>query len=294
MADLDPFGRKKGEDPLESLGWSSSGSEPAADVAPDRRESADERPLAGFGRERDPRPEPTSAPRERTARREPEAPAPAGAARAVRGLVILVILVAVGGFALAAVGTGVDKVTRVVREFTTPQVASESPSSEVPSGARQPTLQAPPAARAAAPPRGLGRGSLLRPYAFGAAVKRLRSGGYGRPTHLRVAPERIDATMLTGRGVLRNIQIVSAGSARQLGPDIKGFRGVPTLSLKGIDAGAPQRLTRAAAGRLRIAPSRVNYLVYSQFADTAQWYVYFTAGQIFAADAHGRITRRVS
>ena len=37
MADLDPFGRKKGEDPLASLGWSGS-----ADTAAEPEAAADD------------------------------------------------------------------------------------------------------------------------------------------------------------------------------------------------------------------------------------------------------------
>ena len=40
-----------------------------------------------------------------------------------------------------------------------------------------------------------------------------------------------------------------------------GFAGTPTMTLKGIAASAPSRLTRSAAGRLRQPASRVNYLV---------------------------------
>ena len=134
-------------------------------------------------------------------------------------------------------------------------------------------------------PRGVGRGSLLRPFAFGAAIKRLRNGGYGRLTNLRVAPERIDAILLTKGGALRNVQIVPGGAVRQFGTATGGFRGVPTMSLAGINSGAPQRLTRSAAERLGVPASRVNYLVYTQFGGVAQWNVYFTGGQIFSADA---------
>ena len=66
------------------------------------------------------------------------------------------------------------------------------------------------------------------------------------------------------------------------------------MPLKEIDAHAPLRLTTSAAGRLSVPPSRVNYLVYTRFAGVAQWSVYFKDGQIFSADARGRITRRIS
>lgn len=313
--DLDPFGRKKGEDPLASLGWGSSEGEPAAEASVSDSESADAA-QTGFGREpaREPQPDrqpdgppppppPPPRPREQRPPRGPQAESKSvqfGVGRAVRGLVILGILVAVGGGAISAfVNSGVDRVDRFVREFTTPQEATPEPSisQEVPSGAEQPTPPPPNPARAAVPtnPRGVGRGSLLRPYAFGAAIKRLRSSGLGRLANLRVAPERIDATLLTKAGSLRHVQIVPGGTLRKFGSaGATGFSGVPTMSLAGIDAGAPQRLTRSAAERLRVPASRVNYLVYTQVAGAGQWGVYFTGGQIVLGDAQGRITRRIN
>lgn len=286
MADLDPFGRKKGEDPLASLGWNSEGAadaEPAPEFRADERATEPERPQRST-REHRPTRQRQRGPREGSQ-----------AVRAVRGLVLLGIVVAVAGAAIASfVSSGVDEVERFVDDLTTPQVTPASPDPEVSAGRDQPTLSPPPAARPAGPPVGLGRGSLLRPYAFGAALRKLRNGGYGRLTNLRVAPERIDATLLTKAGALRHLQIVPGGAVRQFGTGSTGFSGVPTMSLQGISAAAPQRLTRAAAERARVQPSRVNYLVYTQFAGTTQWNVYFKGGQIFSADASGRITRRVS
>lgn len=291
--DLDPFGRKKGEDPLASLGW--TGGETTTEP------KARDEPLAGVSAEPEAPPRPPREPRPRPRReRRPVQGTQFRPGRAVRGLIIVAIVVAALGSVLGSVvSTGVDKVERFVDDLTTPQAASPPAASETPSGREQPTLEPAPAtpAQPTAPPanpRGVGRGSLLRPFAFGAAIKRLRTGGYGRLTNLRVAPERIDATLLTKGGALRHVQIVPGGALRQFGTATGGFRGVPTMSLAGIDAGAPQRLTRSAAERLGIAPSRVNYLVYTQFGGVTQWNVYFTGGQIFSADASGRITRRIS
>ena len=301
MAELDPFGRKKGEDPLAALGW--SGSEDTAAVEPEAAAGSDrtDEPLAGLTAEPE-RPSPSRPPREPRARRRERQETKRvqfGPGRFVSGLITLGIVVALGGAAISAlVSSGVDKVERFVDDFTTPQASPPPASSETPSGREQPALDpepAPPAQAApSANPRGVGRGSLLRPFAFGAAIKRLRNGGYGRLTNLRVAPERIDAILLTKGGALRNVQIVPGGAVRQLGTATGGFRGVPTMSLAGINSGAPQRLTRSAAERLGVPASRVNYLVYTQFGGVAQWNVYFTGGQIFSADARGRITRRVS
>lgn len=295
MTELDPFGRKKGEDPLASLGWSGSADTTEPESAP-----PDELPHARRTAEPE-RPAPTPPRHEPGPRRERQAgQGPQfGPGRAIRGLVVLgIVVAALGGVLASFVSTGADKVERFVGAFTTQRPASSppAPASEVPSGRAQRSLQpAPqPAARAEVAPVGLGRGSLLRPFAFGAALKKLRTGGYGRLANLRVAAERIDATLLTRAGALRHLQIVPGGAVRRFGTGSTGFSAVPTMSLRGIDAGAPQRLARAAAERLRVQPSRVNYLVYSQFGGVTQWNVYFKGGQIFSADAGGRITRRIS
>ncbi len=287
MADLDPFGRKPGEDPLASLGW--TGSDAATQAEPVPGTPGAEPP--------GPTPEPARPPRETRPPRE--RPASQGArlrpGRAARGLLTTLIVVAVAGAATASlVGSGVDRVERVMDDFTTAP-ARPAPAAGLASG-RAPAARDPaPAAseRPAAAPRGVGRGSLLRPYAFGAAIERLRGGGYGRLTYLRVAPERIDATLLSKGGALRHVQIVPGGGLRRFGPAGRGFSGLPTMSLAGIEAGAPQRLTRSAAQRLGVAAGRVDYLVYTRFAGSAQWNAYFKGGQILSADAHGRITRRI-
>jgi hypothetical protein len=56
-----------------------------------------------------------------------------------------------------------------------------------------------------------------------------------------------------------------------------------------IDARAPERLTRAAARRLKLSPRRIDYLVLS--ADPAQWGAYFKNGRIVFGDRRGRVTR---
>ena len=75
-----------------------------------------------------------------------------------------------------------------------------------------------PAPQAPAPrgdaPVGLGRGSLLLPTAFERAITRLRGGGYKGLMNLRVAPERIDATLITRGGSLRRQITPDGGCAR--------------------------------------------------------------------------------
>jgi hypothetical protein len=299
--DLDPFGRKKDENPLASLGWQdepTTTGEP--ERAPEREPEPD--PIVSFGTvdesQFQPATPPSLAEPDSSAAHwrspqghdhaQPTPPArgkPVG--RLVRAVITLGIIVAVlGGLISVVVDEGVERADRFIDELAPPDVQAPSIPG-VPDDA--PTE----AGRPERTPRGLSAGSLLRPFAFGRAINRLRTGGYGRLANLRAAPERIDATLVTKGGRLRQVQIVPGGAVRVIGTTPSGFAGTPTMALKGIVAAAPSRLTRSAAGRLRQPASRVNYLVLSEFAGARQWNVYFKGGQIFSADARGRITRRV-
>ncbi len=276
MADLDPFGRSKDEDPLAALGW--AGEETAA------------------GSE-DPPPEPAPVDARAPRTRPPAGPS----VQRVRVVAIVGALIAVvAGVVLAAIGGSTVQVDRVVT-FAPPELPAIEPVQPgQPAQPAQPgqPAQREPAQQAAAQrgdaPLGLGRGSLLLPTAFGRAITRLRSDGYKGLMNLRVAPERIDAALITRGGSLRQVQITPDGAMRTFGTGSRGFGGLPTLPLKDVDGHAPLRLTTSAAGRLSVPPSRVNYLVYSRFAGAAQWSVYFKDGQIFSADARGRVIRRIS
>ena len=168
------------------------------------RRSAEPAPKTQARRSRCPASTPSpSAPRpRRAAPRRAGAPADAERAvkpgRAVRGLVVALVVVAIAGGAIASiVGSGVDKVERFVDDFTT---ATGSPRRRPlvvrgPSGREQPRW-----IRRAAWPRRPPSPARRRPRLAAAPVrlrrrdKRLRNGGYGRLANLRVAPERIDAT----------------------------------------------------------------------------------------------------
>ena len=300
--DLDPFGRKKDENPLASLGWHADetasveleaepveAAAPAAPVtigAPPAGERSGETP-AGAWPPPAPGPRERSVPRDRTPKqRRPKQRSPVtGVIRAVIFLGIVIALL--GGVIGTFVDEGVDRAEEFARDFEPPDVqvpAVPGSDEQRPSGRAQATL----------PARGLSVTSLLRPAAFGKAMNRLRTGGYGRLTNLRVAPDRIDASMLTKDGRLRQVQVVPGGAVRVLGTSPPGFAGAKTMALKGINRNAPSRLTRSAAGRLKQPASRIDYLVLSEFLGSRQWNVYFKGGQIFSADARGRITRRIS
>jgi len=318
--DLDPFGRRKDENPLASLGWhgdeTASTAEPLAEPAgppepepqtwktpprsPEREHEHEQREAEGEPPTASPRERPTATASAGESFPEAERIAAAlrtqlrarvrsrGPGRLVRGVIILVVLFAVfGGIISTLVDEGVDRADRFIREFETPGVqapAVPGADDESPSGREQATL----------PARGLSVTSLLRPAAFRKAMTRLRTGGYGRLMNLRVAPDRIDASMLTKDGRIRQVQITPGNAARILATSPSGFGGARTMTLKGIDTNAPSRLTRSAAGRLEQPASRVDYLVLTEFGGARQWNVYFKGGQIFSADAAGRITRRVS
>ena len=304
--DLDPFGRKKDEDPLASLGWRGDETASSAELEPEpvttagraAAMSAGTEPAQERAREEPandwPAPTPTATPPPRRAPGEraiPRTPSPrqrSPVTSVIRGVIFLGIVIALlGGVIGTLVGEGVDRVEEFGRELEAPDVqvpAVPGSDEESPSGRAQATL----------PARGLSVTSLLRPAAFGKAMTRLRTGGYGRLTHLRVAPDRIDATMVTKDGRLRQVQVVPGGAVRVIGTSPAGFTGARTMTLKGIVAAAPSRLTRSAAGRLKQPASRVDYLVLSEFAGARQWNAYFKGGETFSADARGRITRRVS
>jgi hypothetical protein len=128
--------------------------------------------------------------------------------------------------------------------------------------------------------------SLLRAGALAGALRRLQ--GRGRLRLLRVAPDRVDAQLVTGSGALRNVQVTDAGELRDFGAAGAGAGGLPTIPFAQVDARAPARMVRAAAARSGRSPSRVDYLVLLMLPDGQSWNLYFKPdGLHFAADRHG-------
>ena len=81
-------------------------------------------------------------------------------------------------------------------------------------------------------------------------MNRLRTGGYGRLGNLRVAPERIDATLVTKDGRLRQVQIVPGGAVRVIGTTGAGFAGARDDGVEGhrrLGAQPPHALGGGAA-----------------------------------------------
>jgi hypothetical protein len=312
MGERDAFGNEKGEDTLAGLGWTSGGATPA-----------------------EPAPAPGSVPPPAPAATRPPAPPPprpvsslsagsgVGAASAneafgattptlassssippppgiprvnrtfsglrlfgmlLRLVVPVVVLIIIGGTVFSVgdkVSDSVNDVRRAIStgidEITVPTVTAE-----------------PPAAPAAAPV-GLGKGSLLKAGNFRKAIALLRPEG-SRARSVRVAADRIDATIVTASGFIRQVQITWEGERRRLSQTGPGFTQASTFTLSSLDAGAPSRLARSAAGRAKTGASSVDYVVAIPSGLSTQGWTAILKddrGQ-YLADARGRITRRIN
>jgi hypothetical protein len=142
-------------------------------------------------------------------------------------------------------------------------------------------------------PKGLGAGSLVRQDNFTAALTQIRTKGGGRLTHLRVAPERIDAQLLTGAGRLRSVQVKPGGTLERFGPDSgAGFDQSTTIPFARLNPAAPQRLARAGAERIGVPVATLQYLVPTKFNGRLMWAAYFTRGRYVLGDASGRFQRK--
>ena len=272
MPEYDAFGREIGEDTLSQWKQGSSAlpSEPAA------QRSATPAPAAVTAG--DPLGSPAAAqaalPQAAPSRpRNTRAFDPGPQRRRRRRGTKLVLLLVAGWVGFNLIGTLADKVEDAARTITVPNLSPPAP-------AEQPT--------------GLGAGSLLRPAAFQRALGDIRRRDIGRLQHLRVAPERIDATLHTPKSTLVNVQVSTADGFQRFSESSPGFPATNTITYGRLDPRAPQRLTRAAAERLGKPVTLVNYLVPSASDGKVTWGAYFKNGAIFLADARGRITRRIN
>lgn len=270
MPEYDAFGREIGEDSLAN--WRGS---PAPDAAPSPAERLTPRP----------EPEPAAAPAPAAAVPQverldiPSSPQPRTVATAPRArrrrprvvsrLIILLVLVVIGGNLVAGAVTKVQDTIDGIPDFRGPVRAKPAPT-------------------------GLRAGSLLRPAAFEKAITELEDRGLGRLQTLRLAPERIDAALLTPRTTLVTVQLRHDGQFQQFGESGGGFGKLETIPFARLDPRAPQRLVRAAAARLHRPATRIDYLVPSISDGRITWGAYFKGGATFFGDAHGHLTRRVS
>jgi hypothetical protein len=142
---------------------------------------------------------------------------------------------------------------------------------------------------AARAPTGLERTSLIRRANFARALEVLRRENLGRALTMRVAPDRIDATLTSGRGRVSQVQVTFTGTLRRFGDTRTGTeqRG---LALDRIDPRAPERLVRAGARRTDQAAREIDYLVLNQ-PPALRWGAYFKGGAIVQGDARGRPRR---
>ncbi len=180
----------------------------------------------------------------------------------------------VGVNVVSNVADKVDEASRSIKSIKIPSIAVPSPEAKAPTG--------------------LGARSLLRPAAFERALADLRGREIGRLQSLRVAPERINATLLTRRGTLVSVQLQPGGKFQRFSESGSGFAGLATIPYGKLDPTAPQRLVRAAAERLGRPVSRIDYLVPTLSSGELTWGAYFTGGAIFLANARGKIFRRIS
>jgi hypothetical protein len=142
-------------------------------------------------------------------------------------------------------------------------------------------------------PVGLQAGSLIRPGELRRALAELRGRRLGRVQTLRLAPERIDAALLSSRGRLQSLQLRHDGGFQEFS-STPGLGHLEAIPWGRLDPAAPARLVRQAARRLNRPVNRIDYLVPSLIDGKVIWGAYFKGGQIFQGDARGRLFRRVS
>jgi hypothetical protein len=173
-------------------------------------------------------------------------------------LIVLLTVIGAAGIALVSAGTSVEGGLDGIVESVPEEVA---------------------------PPTGITGESLIRRANFADAVGTLAGSGLGRPLTMRVAPDRIDATLIAKDGRMHQIQITPDGELKELASS----EGAPgqTIPYKAIDPSAPERLVRAGATKT-VPAGRIDYLVITA---GPQWAAYYKGGRIVIGDAHGRKQR---
>lgn len=314
MAKRDPFGRLPGEDSLAGLGSLSDGThshaaEPVVVEARDDWSGAEPgvRQAAPAAAEARPAAEPkptmsaSSAPRTgnpmvdeslQEVIRQAQALGGANVVQSVRvvsRVVKLVVLLVVIGV-VASVARPLVDVGKDVRD-----AVGDIPSSGEVSILGTDGGDASDEGGEQAVPTGLSSNSMLTRRNLDRALKRLSTSGLGRMRTLTIRPDRIDAQLLTKGGSLRSAQIrYDEPDINAFGTSGAGFSHLETILFSKIDAGAPARLARSAAGRARLPVSRVDYITLNSFRNTAVWGAYLKGGKIFLANSRGEITRRIS
>lgn len=311
MGERDAFGNEKTDDPLAGMGWGTGGlggqdaalpASPSPSLPQDPKSPhahvADTANLTESGL---PGPPPVVPRGSSSAPTSPfDLPQMSGssyratdvlAVGKVVGFVfkIALPLVIFGVVGLSIFNFGSD-VADDVRKFgtsftlpTAPTVSGETP------GAPSPL----PSSTPSAPPVGLGKGSLLKPTNFTTAIRRLQKEG-SRARSVRVAADRIDASIVTATGRAKQVQVTSTGDVQVFGPATSGASLAGTFVLADLVRNAPSRLARQAASRVGRQPSSVDYMVALDLGSDGQaWTVFIkNGGGQFIADRSGRITRK--
>ena len=287
MPKYDAFGREIGEDTLGGLG-SGATAEPAeeSEIAEDGYSGATAAPA--------PAPEPTPPraeqpvftttpqPQPQPRSQRPGVTIPLRPQRRRRGgrwlifvvLFILFIFIAPLVIGAVAIFNIVDDATDTVR------------------GGIEDSLKVAPGnpAKPAVAPKGIAGRSLVGRANFAAALAKLRSSE-GRLTHLRLAPERINATLLVRGGRLRHVHVQPGGAIERLDPDSGPGFDPPTIPFGRLKPGAPQRLARRGAAKLGVPVSTLQYLVPINFGGKVTWAAYFKRARYVIGDAAGRFQR---
>lgn len=293
MPKYDAFGREIGEDTLGGLGSGAT-----ANPAPDTETAEDGYSGPAGGATAEPvaaepaRPEPpvfaaaaaTQQPRPQPRSQRPSVTIPLHPQRrrrSGRGVIFVVLFVLFIFIAPLVIGGVVI--------FNTVDDATDAVRGGIKDGLE--AVPNTPAKPAGAPPKGIGGRSLVRRDHFAAALGELR-GSELRVANLRLAPERIDATLLTRGGRLRHVQVQPGGNIERFGSDSgPGFDNTSTIPFARLNPGAPQRLARRGAAKLGVPVSTLQYLVPTNFGGKVTWAAYFKRARYVIGDAAGRYQR---
>ena len=273
MADTDPFGRDKGEDPLAEMGWT-AGETAAAETRP-TEVAAPEQPDAAVRRQ---------------SRRLPDAPAgiPGKRRRSTSGCASAVVVL---GFVIAVFAIGVPTALEAIDEADTEQ--SDPPrGSGIPADpARRGDPDRPEREREREPvaPRGLERTSMLRRGNLAPALRRLRRiTRSDRVDLIRIDAQQVLVTVELRGNRTRLAQATWDGEAEVLSTSAGG--GGTSFAWSQVDASAPARIVRAAT---RGRSSRAfDYLVLIDAAGL-RWSAFLKGGGTFSAPPDGSEVSRV-